>query len=71
MVAGMFEIFTEHTVIEECRQMFLVLKKADYAVSSLDKETIEKYAEKFQANIVARKLKDGRTKVAIRDGGGK
>jgi len=60
-----FEVFTEHAVKEECRQMFLELKKADYAVSTFDKQTIDLYAHHFGVKVILRKLKSGQTKVIL------
>lgn len=60
-----FEIFTEHQVKEEVRQMLLALKKADYAISDLSKEQIQQYADNFQTVVRLRKLKDGRVKVSL------
>lgn len=60
-----FEIFTEHQVKEEVREMLLALKDADYAISDLSKEQIQQYADEFRAAVKLRKLKDGRTKVSL------
>lgn len=62
-----FRIFTEHHIKEEVRQMLLALKNADYAISDLTKEQIQKYANSFRITVKLRKLKDGRIKVRYID----
>jgi hypothetical protein len=58
-----FELFNEPQIKEEVRQMLLGLKKADYAISDLSREDIEKWAKHFSVPIKLRTLKSGRIKV--------
>jgi hypothetical protein len=58
-----FELFTEHQVKNEVWDMLHALKKADYAISDLSKEQVQKYADERQTPVKLRKLKDGRIKV--------
>lgn len=67
----MFELFTDHAVKEEVREMLFALKEADYAISTLPKEEIEKYASQFGYIIKTRQLKSGKTKVRLAELEGK
>lgn len=60
-----FKIFNEHTVQEECREMFIALRNADYAISTLEKEQIERYANHYNVSVKLRKLKYEGVKVSI------
>ena len=62
-----FEIFTEHTSKEEIRQMLLALKTADYAMSTLPKTLIQKYADLFEVKVKLRKFYNGKVKVTLND----
>lgn len=60
-----FEIFTEHAVKEEVRQMLLALRNADYAISDLTKEEIWQWAHEFEYPVTLRQLRNGKVKVKL------
>ena len=65
----MFEVFKDHAVKEEVRQMLLALKDADYAISDLPYEDIAKYAKHFGTDVKLRRLKGEKVKVALKNEG--
>lgn len=64
-----FEIFNEHSVKEECREMFLALnsskREVSYAISDLPIESIQESINHYPANIKVRRLKGSKVKVWI------
>lgn len=61
-----FEIFKDHEVKEEVYKMIYALRLgADFAVSDLEREDIQKYASELDYPFKLHKLKSGKIKVRL------
>lgn len=60
-----FDVFNYRSENEELKDMFKQLSVDNYAISTIDYDTIAHYALAHKINVKFRNLKDGRVKVRL------